>query len=59
MNLKLIGNSFTMPFFVLGIILSVQFQMDIIIISIIGVVIALTISTMKYEAKNQSGEGGM
>ena len=37
MNLKLIGNSFTMPFFVLGIIMAVQFNMDIIIISIIGV----------------------
>lgn len=47
MNLKLIGNSFTMPFFVLGIILSVHFQMDIVIISIIGVVIALTISSLR------------
>ncbi|SEJ46387.1 PTS system, mannose-specific IIC component [Propionispira arboris] len=57
MNLKLIGNSFTMPFFVLGILLAVQFKMDIIIISIIGVVIALTISAMKNSS--QSGEGRM
>lgn len=56
MNLKLIGNSFTMPFFVLGIILSVQFQMDIIIISIIGAVIALTISAMRH---GSADEGGM
>ncbi|MDQ0204602.1 PTS mannose/fructose/sorbose/N-acetylgalactosamine transporter subunit IIC [Pectinatus haikarae] len=48
MNLKLIGNSFTMPFFVLGILCSVYFQMDIIIISIIGIVIALTISAVNY-----------
>lgn len=57
MNLKLIGNSFTMPFFVLGILLAVQFKMDIIIISIIGAVIALTISAMKNSS--QSGEGRM
>ena len=53
MNLKLIGNSFTMPFFVLGIILSVHFQMDIVIISIIGVVLALTVSSLR---NNSSGE---
>lgn len=54
MNLKLIGNSFTMPFFVLGILCSVYFQMDIIIISIIGAVIALTISAINY----RSDKGG-
>ncbi|CUH97616.1 putative membrane protein [Propionispora sp. 2/2-37] len=60
MNLKLIGNAFTMPFFVLGIILSVHFKMDIIIISIIGAVLALTISAMKHNSNNQStSEGGM
>ena len=53
MNLKLIGNSFTMPFFVLGIILSVHFQMDIVIISIIGAVLALTVSSLR---NNSSGE---
>ncbi|SFD21555.1 PTS mannose/fructose/sorbose/N-acetylgalactosamine transporter subunit IIC [Clostridium uliginosum] len=47
MNLKLIGNSFTMPFFVLGIIMSVYFKLDIVIISIIGVVIALTVTAIK------------
>lgn len=51
MNLKLIGNSFTMPFFVLGIIMAVQFNMDIIIISIIGVIVALTISAIRYDKK--------
>ena len=51
MNLKLIGNSFTMPFFVLGILMSVQFHMDIIIISIIGVVLALTVSALRHETK--------
>ncbi|MBE6091275.1 MAG: PTS sugar transporter subunit IIC [Clostridium beijerinckii] len=47
MNLKLIGNSFTMPFFVLGIIMSVYFKLDIVIISIIGLVIALTVTAIK------------
>ena len=47
MNLKLIGNSFTMPFFVLGIILSVYFKLDIVIISIIGAIIALTVTNIK------------
>lgn len=47
MNLKLIGNSFTMPFFVLGILMSVYFKLDIVIISIIGVVLALTITSIK------------
>lgn len=47
MNLKLIGNSFTMPFFVLGIIMSVHFKLDIVIISIIGMVIALTVTAIK------------
>lgn len=51
MNLKLIGNSFTMPFFILGTLLAVQFNMDIIIISIIGVVLALTISAIRYDKK--------
>ena len=51
MNLKLIGNSFTMPFFVLGIIMAVQFNMDIIIISIIGVIVALTIRAIRYDKK--------
>ncbi|TCS79968.1 PTS mannose/fructose/sorbose/N-acetylgalactosamine transporter subunit IIC [Pectinatus cerevisiiphilus] len=54
MNLKLIGNSFTMPFFILGILCSVYFQMDIIIISIVGAVIALTISAINY----RSDKGG-
>lgn len=47
MNLKLIGNSFTMPFFVLGILMAVYFKLDIVIISIIGVVLALTITSIK------------
>jgi len=47
MNLKLIGNSFTMPFFVLGIIMSVYFKLDIVVISIIGIIIALTITAIK------------
>ncbi|WP_416175610.1 PTS mannose/fructose/sorbose/N-acetylgalactosamine transporter subunit IIC [Clostridium sp.] len=47
MNLKLIGNSFTMPFFVLGILMSVYFKLDIVIISIIGIVLALTITSIK------------
>ncbi|WP_416044725.1 PTS mannose/fructose/sorbose/N-acetylgalactosamine transporter subunit IIC [Clostridium tyrobutyricum] len=47
MNLKLIGNSFTMPFFVLGILMSVYFKLDIVIISIIGAVLALTITSIK------------
>ncbi|GAA0078975.1 PTS sugar transporter subunit IIC [Clostridium sp. CTA-5] len=47
MNLKLIGNSFTMPFFVLGIIMSVCFKLDIVIISIVGMVIALTVTAIK------------
>jgi PTS system mannose-specific IIC component len=55
MNLKLIGNSFTMPFFVLGILCSVYFGMDIIIISIIGAVIALTISTINYSKNDKGG----
>lgn len=54
MNLKLIGNSFTMPFFVLGVVLSVHFQMDIVIISIIGCVLALTISSLKSQSGNQA-----
>lgn len=54
MNLKLIGNSFTMPFFVLGVVLSVHFQMDIVIISIIGCVLALTISSLKAQSGNQA-----
>ena len=37
MNLKLIGNKFTMPFFILG-----------ILISVIGVILALTITSIKY-----------
>ena len=51
MNLKLIGNSFTMPFFVLGIIMAVQFNMDINIISIIAVIVHLTISAIRYDKK--------
>lgn len=51
MNLKLIGNTFTMPFFVLGILLAVQFNMDIIVISIIGIITALTISAIRYDKK--------
>ena len=47
MNLKLIGNSFTMPFFVLGVVLSVYFKLDILIIAIMGVVLALTITALK------------
>ncbi|MEA5008663.1 PTS sugar transporter subunit IIC [Clostridium tyrobutyricum] len=47
MNLKLIGNSFTMPFFILGILMSVYFKLDIVIISIIGAVLALTITSIK------------
>ncbi|MEG1003638.1 PTS mannose/fructose/sorbose/N-acetylgalactosamine transporter subunit IIC [Clostridium sp.] len=47
MNLKLIGNSFTMPFFILGILMSVYFGLDIVIISIIGVILALTITAIK------------
>lgn len=47
MNLKLIGNSFTMPFFVLGIIMSVYFKLDIVIISIIGIILALTVTSIK------------
>lgn len=47
MNLKLIGNSFTMPFFILGIIMSVYFKLDIVIISIIGIVLALTVTSIK------------
>lgn len=47
MNLKLIGNSFTMPFFILGVILSVYFKQDILIIAILGVILALTITAMK------------
>lgn len=55
MNLKLIGNNFTMPFFVLGILCSVYFHMDIIIISIIGIVIALTVSAINYRNGNKGG----
>lgn len=47
MNLKLIGNSFTMPFFFLGVLMSVYFKLDIVIISIIGVILALTITSIK------------
>ncbi len=55
MNLKLIGNNFTMPFFVLGILCSVYFQMDIIIISIVGAVIALTVSAINYRNADKGG----
>lgn len=55
MNLKLIGNTFTMPFFVLGILCSVYFKMDIIIISIVGIVIALTVSAINYRNSNKGG----
>jgi PTS system mannose-specific IIC component len=51
MNLKLIGNSFTMPFFVLGVILSVYFKQDILIIAIMGVVLALTVTSLRYSGK--------
>ena len=54
MNLKLIGNSFTMPFFIVGIVLAVQFNMDIIIISIFGAVIALTVSALRYNTKQSN-----
>lgn len=47
MNLKLIGNSFTMPFFVLGIIFAVYFKLDIVVIAIVGIVLAMTIMQMK------------
>jgi len=46
MNLKLIGNKFTMPFFILGILMAVYFKVDIIVI--IGVILALTITSIKY-----------
>ncbi|WP_042679012.1 PTS mannose/fructose/sorbose/N-acetylgalactosamine transporter subunit IIC [Anaerosalibacter massiliensis] len=49
MNLKLIGNKFTMPFFVLGILLSVYFEIDIVVISIIGIILALTITNLKHD----------
>ena len=48
MNLKLIGNKFTMPFFILGILMAVYFKVDIIVISVIGVILALTITSIKY-----------
>lgn len=51
MNLKLIGNSFTMPFFVLGVILSVYFKQDILIIAIMGVVLALTVTSIRYSSR--------
>lgn len=54
MNLKLIGNSFTMPFFVLGIIFAVHFQMDIVIISIIGIVLALTVSSLRNNSSSEA-----
>lgn len=54
MNLRLIGNSFTMPFFVLGILLSVYFKVDIILIAIIGFIAAITIIQLKYSNKSIS-----
>lgn len=54
MNLKLIGNKFTMPFFVLGILFSVYFDMDIVVISIIGFIIAVTITNLKHSKPTES-----
>lgn len=59
MNLKLIGNSFTMPFFVLGLLMSVYFNLDIVVISIIGVIIALTVSALRHNTGNNTTQGGM
>jgi len=53
MNLKLIGNSFTLPFFILGTILSVYFKVDIVVIAVIGTILALTI----VRIKNSNGDG--
>ncbi|EQE99264.1 PTS system sorbose-specific iic component family protein [Clostridioides difficile CD109] len=49
MNLKLIGNKFTMPFFILGILMAVYFKVDIIVISVIGVILALTLLQLSTE----------
>lgn len=59
MNLKLIGNSFTMPFFVLGLLMSVYFNLDIVVISIIGVIIALTVSALRHNTGGNTTQGGM
>ncbi|EIV99434.1 PTS mannose/fructose/sorbose/N-acetylgalactosamine transporter subunit IIC [Thermoanaerobacter siderophilus] len=49
MNLKMIGNKFTLPFFVLGTLLSVHYKMDIVLIAIVGIIIALTIVQLKEQ----------
>ncbi len=48
MNLKLIGNSFTMPFFVLGLLLTVYFNLDIITVAILGCIAAFVIIQLKH-----------
>lgn len=54
MNLKVIGNSFTMPFFILGLILAVTFNVDLITIAILGTIAAFIIIQLKdYDSNNK------
>lgn len=53
MNLKVIGNKFTMPFFILGLILAVGFNVDLIIIAALGAIVAVVIIQMKYPTVNE------
>jgi len=52
MNLKVIGNSFTMPFFIIGLIFAVSFNIDLITIAILGAMAAFIITQLKYSDSN-------
>lgn len=52
MNLKQIGNSFTMPFFVLGLLLAVAFGADMITLAILGTIAAFVIIQIKHPEEN-------
>lgn len=48
MNLRLIGNSFTIPFFIVGFLLVMYFSLDIIALAILGIVIAIIVTQLKH-----------
>jgi len=54
MNLKLVGNKFTMSFFILGFIFAVQFGINMITIAILGTILAVIIVQMKHPDESVS-----